>query len=123
MARRAISRSCSAFSDQACLGGRPLIQDFLWFEGRVDKGTGIVALPGNSLNCRPVDRGFHHADAIPGHGLLTGYVVRSTIAQKAVQAFQPVCHFEVLPLGEPAAFGYVSAKRPAVQQLTSQPVA
>lgn len=44
MARRAIPRSCSAFSNQACSGGRPLIQDFLGFESRVDKGVGIVAL-------------------------------------------------------------------------------
>jgi len=40
--------------------------------------------PGNGLNCRPVDRGFHHADALPGHGRLTGYAGRSTVALEAV---------------------------------------
>lgn len=44
MARRTIPRSCSAFSNQACSGVRPLIQDFVQFEGRVDKGIGIAAL-------------------------------------------------------------------------------
>ena len=44
MARRAISRSCSAFLNQSCSGRGPLIQDFLGFESRVDKGIRIVAL-------------------------------------------------------------------------------
>ena len=44
MARRAISRFCSAFSNQSCSERGPLIQDFLGFESRVDKGIRIVAL-------------------------------------------------------------------------------
>ena len=40
---------------QALSGGRPLIQDFLQFEGRVDKGTGIVALLCKAILLRDED--------------------------------------------------------------------
>ena len=59
-------------------GGRPLIQDFLQFEGRVDKGVRIVALMCEAVMrgdeavdgqyelfaYRPVDRGLYQVDEI-----------------------------------------------------------
>ena len=56
-ARRAISSSCSAFSNQSCSGRRPLIQDFLRFESRVDKGIRVVA-----LLCQAVRRRYEDVD-------------------------------------------------------------
>ena len=75
---------------------------------------------GYGLNCRFVDRDFTHVDQTPpGHGLLTGYVRGPTIAQEAGQAFR--C--EVLFLAAAVPFGCVSARRPAVLLVTSQPTA
>ena len=63
------------------------------------------------------------AEKISGHGLLTGYVRESIVDQETLRAFQLAIRFEALPLAAPASFGCVSARRPTVLLLTSQPTA
>lgn len=59
----------------------------------------------------------------PGHGLLTGYVRGSTVDQEVLQAFQLAIRCEASPPAAPASFGCVSARRPTVLLVTSQPTA
>ena len=77
---------------------------------------------GNGLNCGFVDCDFTHVGQfLPGVDPWPGYIRGPTIAQEAEPALQQTFHCEVLLPAAPVPFGYVSARRPAVPLVISQP--